>query len=88
MSSRIHINEAALLQYHEDERDQIYLLHFYPGSIGTNIPRYDITPEELSEMMVADALGRAVSDDTPVGRKGINYHRDRYYCNGVPRGRR
>ena len=86
MATRININEARLLQYHQDQLDEIYLLHF---KFPTNIPNYDITAAELAEMSEADALGRDLARGLGGGRghKVTNFHRDPDFCNGLPRRR-
>lgn len=87
MATRISINEAALLRYHEQQKDEIYLQYFHPDSIGTKIPHYRITPGELAEMSEADAMGRELSNGLGGGngRKLTNFHRDPDFCNGLPR---
>ena len=87
MAVRININEAALLRYHEQQKDEIYLQYFHPDSIGTKIPRYNITAAELAEMSEADATGRELARGLGGGRghKCTNFHRDPDYCNGLPR---
>lgn len=86
MASRININEARLLQYHEDLMDEIYLLHHtYP----LNFPNYALTREELAQMSEHDAMGRNLSSGLGGGRsaghKCTVFHRDPDFCNGLPR---
>lgn len=86
MAARFHINEARLLQYHEDMMDEVYLLyHTYP----TNFPNYALTPAELAEMSEADALGRSMGrnpggHEVCAGRKCTTFHRGDT-VNGLPR---
>lgn len=85
MATRININEARLLQYHEEQRDEIYLLHF---TFPTNIPHYQITNDELAEMSEFDAMGRELANGLSRqarGRKQTLFHRDPDFCNGLPR---
>jgi hypothetical protein len=85
MAVRINLNEARLLQYHEDQMDEVLLLfHTYP----TSIPNYSITKSELAEMSEFDAMGRELAAGLPRlarGRKQTIFHRDPDFCNGLPR---
>lgn len=88
MAHRININETALLRYHEQQRDEIYLQYFHPDSIGTKIPHYRITPAEAAEMSEFDAMGRELGNGLggrSAGHKCTDFHRDPDFCNGLPR---
>ena len=89
MATRININEQRLLDWHEAQKDDIYLRYFHPDSIGTNIPHYRITPDELAEMSEFDAMGRELGRGLGRGNghKCANFHRDPDFCNGLPRRR-
>lgn len=89
MAHRININEQRLLDWHEAQKDDIYLRYFHPDSIGTNIPHYQITADEAADMAMYDAMGNALAKDLGEGRSvgykcGV-HHRDPNFCNGLPR---
>lgn len=91
MTHRININEQRLLDWHEAQKDDIYLRYFHPDSIGTNIPHYRITAAEAAEMSEFDAMGRELANGQggrSAGHKCANFHRDPDFCNGMPRRRR
>ena len=89
MATRIHINEQKLLNWHEAQRDEIYLRYFHPDSIGTKIPHYRITAAEAAEMSEFDAMGRelggGLGNGRSAGHKCTVFHRDPDFCNGLPR---
>ena len=91
MATRININEQRLLDWHEAQRDDIYLRYFHPDSIGTKIPHYNITAAEAAEMSEFDAMGRELANGLggrSAGHKCATFQRDPNFCNGLPRRRR
>lgn len=91
MATRINLNEARLMQYHQAQLDEIYLLYFSPDAIGTNIKHYDISAAERAQMSEYDAMGRELSGKlsggVSAGYKCAVFHRDPDFCNGLPRRR-
>jgi len=82
------VNETMLMEEFENLLDEMYLTFHYHQ---TNIPHYDISDAERSEMSYYDSLGSHLADEIEQGSnhksKIVNFHSDPKYCNGLPRRR-
>ena len=88
MSTRISINEARLLDYHDQLLDELYLLyHIHP----TKIVDFHPSQAELAEMNEVLGLGMEFTShfDGKSKRKSkkVNFHSNPNTCNGLPRRR-
>ncbi len=83
MPTRIHFNEAKLLESYEQMMDKVYLQYFTHPS---EIPHFDLSESEIAEIAEHTAMANAA------GRHGhgkkVIFQRDDNWHNGMPRKQR